>query len=477
VPRPPARIALVNRETREALRREVPVAMLALSDEVLARRLGFRFADWSVERELPDHAGLVSLVVVERASGARVAAQVVEARTLVGRRDEDILAGLGRDPGRHDLQRSSGAGAAPVFDLPAPIGVGAAYETSDVSELPEFDSLVVLSSGGLGDNLVALNVLRQLVEKLPRKCRIGFASRDVPSLYRCFHFVDEWISPAQSPETLLDAGWDLVVVLRYSAMLLWSHEQERARSYVPTLEGLNAGEFVGRHLPRTLGPLAFEWDETYLSGFLAMSSAGVMERARLRRALPKGSFIVFANGTDASFEQRLTKRVPRELLERIAARLREAGHEIVQVGIRGVEKIDAPGSVDLIGETSLEGLVEVLRRSSGIVCGDNGTMHLASQMDLERCRVCAIFGPTDPTFWGYPDNMNIVPAESVCPIVPCWFKESWWHLRCIAERRGLITETGGTPECMRSHDPNEIAEAVLRRIGPPDDAMRNKGAP
>lgn len=53
--------------------------------------------------------------------------------------------------------------------------------------------------------------------------------------------------------------------------------------------------------------------------------------------------------------------------------------------------------VNLVGETSLRGLVAVLARSACIVCNDSGPMHLAAALNRP---MVAIFGPTDQRLVG-----------------------------------------------------------------------------
>ena len=460
-----ARIALVHRQTKEAIRRDVPVALLRLSDDELARSLGFRSDDWTIERRHPDHAGLATVTVIDRRTGLREASKVLPAVSLLGKSNVSVLRELGRDPEKTILVREMGEGR---NNLPEAVS-STTFEDDPNVFSPGFDdlrSLIISSAGGLGDNLVATNILRQLVKRLPDECRIGFASRDSFSLFRHIGFVDEWVSPAGTPLSLIDMGWEAILILRYSGHLFRYWERGAAEAYAPSLSGMNAGVFVCDHLPRTLGSLSFEWDGRYLGEHLRSVKPGIVEKARLKSVLPRGSYIVLANGTDASFDQTQTKRLPANLLAAAAERLHQEGHEIVQVGSPGVEKVSCEGSIDLIGKTSLEGLAEVLRGCSGVICGDNGTMHLASQMELDDVPICVAFGPTDPAFWGYPENLNLVASASRCPLRPCWYQENWWHLRCVAERRGL-TEPGEYPECMRAFSPDAFAESVTRRIGKP----------
>lgn len=352
-------------------------------------------------------------------------------------------------------------------EAPAPSSQESGQERRD-RRPQQFESLVVVSSGGLGDNLVALNVVRQLRGVLPDSSHVDFCSRSpLPSsIQKCMGFVDQWLTGPNEPGHLLSMKWDAVLMLRYSGRLFQQEDRDAARNYVPSLDGMRAGRHICAHLPETLGPLLFRWDGRYLGDQLRKVEPKMTERWALDRTLPRGPFVVVANGTDGSFPQRLTKRMSAEVVRRLLAELYQAGFVSVQVGLPGAAFVPAEGSVDMIGKTSLEGLVHVLRRARGLVACDNGTAHLASQMELDGLEIAVMFGPTDPVFWGYPGNLNLAPTASHCPLRPCWFAESWWHLNCVAERRGLLPTTGDVPECMRSHldDPAAVAQ-MLDRLG------------
>jgi lipopolysaccharide heptosyltransferase I len=64
----------------------------------------------------------------------------------------------------------------------------------------------------------------------------------------------------------------------------------------------------------------------------------------------------------------------------------------------------APGAVDIAGETTLTELAALIDRSAINVTNDSGPMHLAVALDRP---VIGIFGPTDPVWigpYGHPDN-------------------------------------------------------------------------
>ena len=79
---------------------------------------------------------------------------------------------------------------------------------------------------------------------------------------------------------------------------------------------------------------------------------------------------------------------------------------------------DAPGAINLAGETSLTELVALVDRASLCITNDSGPMHLA----VARGRpVVSIFGPTDPIWIGPYGRLDAV-LQSKIACAPCYFR-------------------------------------------------------
>jgi heptosyltransferase-2 len=132
----------------------------------------------------------------------------------------------------------------------------------------------------------------------------------------------------------------------------------------------------------------------------------------------------------------------REVMEKFPI----AGGEWV---IFGVEK-DAPvaaeivsgftGAVrNLVGQTSLGGLLEELRECDALLTNDTGTMHLAALLGIP---VVAVFGSTEPALTGpLGDHHRVLRHHVECS--PCFLRE------CPIDFR-----------CMKAIEPAEVAAAV-----------------
>ena len=435
----------------------VPTLFRSLSEPTVLQRLRLSPDEHEIVWRPMTSVGLVTLLIKERASGVPVESFRMDSKDIQRKTQANMIEDLGFDSALFELEISRGV------NVQEPVLLGT-KTLDDLDVEAGFQSVAVRSMGGLGDNLIALNVLRQLAPDMRRRnpnCKIGFASRGTFGLFQSIDFVDEWMVAGSTVETLL-GDWDMVIDLRYSAQI-----RRRGQSAVrPSLDGMHCGRFIGEHLPTTLGPYSFKWDGRYLSEQLDTVTIGNREERRLRSKLPDDPFILIANGTDAMFAQRLTKRMSLSLMTDLANELHKEGVGVVQIGVDGVASVKANGAVDLIGNTSLEGVVWLLRQAKGLLCCDNGIMHLASQMNLDDLSIFALFGPTDPIFWNYPKNRHLISETSECPLRPCWFMESWWHLSCIGERRNMLPDAVDVPECMQtfSNDVSAVLDPFLKML-------------
>lgn len=82
---------------------------------------------------------------------------------------------------------------------------------------------------------------------------------------------------------------------------------------------------------------------------------------------------------------------------------------------------------NLVGATSLEGLMEELRRCRLLLTNDTGTMHLAALLGTP---VVAIFGSTEPAWTGPLGEGHTVIREQV-ECSPCFLRECPMDFRCM----------------------------------------------
>jgi lipopolysaccharide heptosyltransferase I len=142
-----------------------------------------------------------------------------------------------------------------------------------------------------------------------------------------------------------------------------------------------------------------------------LSQHGVVDRAR--------GPIVIAPGTVWE-----TKAWRQEGFAEVARYFMSQGFAVVLAGSPRERTLcaqiagEAPGVINLAGETSLTELVALVDRASLCLTNDSGPMHLA----VARGRpVVSIFGPTDPIWIGPYGRLDAV-LQSKIPCAPCYLR-------------------------------------------------------
>jgi heptosyltransferase I len=125
-----------------------------------------------------------------------------------------------------------------------------------------------------------------------------------------------------------------------------------------------------------------------------------------------------------------TKKWPPEKFGELASRLpvrsvivgSKADRDIADV----IVSLSEGKTISLAGKTSLQELIEVMRKAGFVVSNDSGPMHIAAALGIP---VYAIFGPTDPRRTGpYGKGHTIINANEPC--APC-FKETCEDVKCL----------------------------------------------
>ena len=92
-----------------------------------------------------------------------------------------------------------------------------------------------------------------------------------------------------------------------------------------------------------------------------------------------------------------TKRWTAEGFRQVAERYIDAGEQLLLIGSDAERKLasEIGCGIDLVGQTDLPLLVELLRGASGLIGNDSGAGHVAAAVGTA---VTTIFGPTDPRY-------------------------------------------------------------------------------
>lgn len=120
-----------------------------------------------------------------------------------------------------------------------------------------------------------------------------------------------------------------------------------------------------------------------------------------------------------------TKHWPVAGFAQVGRHLIESGHEVVIAGTtrdrpRSQAIIAAcPGAHDLSGQTTVAGLVALIRRAAICVTNDSGSMHVAVAVGSP---VVSVFGPTNPIWIGPYGRPHAVVRVDL-PCAPCYLRE------------------------------------------------------
>lgn len=165
-------------------------------------------------------------------------------------------------------------------------------------------------------------------------------------------------------------------------------------------------------------------------------------------------FITIHNGFDATGwhrAERSTKSWSQDYWKRFVFGFKERFPtvQVIQLGA-GVNAVPIPEvDLNLIDKTSFPVTLRYLKSSLCHVDGDSGLVH--ARHLFEKPSV-VIWGPTDPRYFSYEENVNLEPLE--CG--NCWWMKADWLENCVA---GF-----GKPICMDSITPEMVLAAVVTQL-------------
>ena len=147
-----------------------------------------------------------------------------------------------------------------------------------------------------------------------------------------------------------------------------------------------------------------------------------------------------------------TRQWPEENYSKLTQMLKKAHSEyqIVQIGETRQSKIDGT-DIDLRGKTTFEEMLSILK---------NAKLHISQEGGMAIIRhflkggpSVTLFGPTDESFYGFKENINI--TARCCPH-PCeWLCKSWMK-KCMS--------TGNVAKCIQLLTPDIVFKEIKENI-------------
>ena len=174
---------------------------------------------------------------------------------------------------------------------------------------------------------------------------------------------------------------------------------------------------------------------------------------------PQEEYWVICSGGKQDFTNKLWPYY-QEVVDRLVGVV-----EFMQVGI---DQPRLSGVHDMVGNTTLRDLFEIVRRSRGVLCGVSLLMHVAAA--LEKPSV-VIAGGREPLAWNaYPKQQYVHTVGALpCSDIKGYVGGACWRSRTVPLGDGTLLDKdtcehpiGSVPKCMSLIQPEEVASLVLR---------------
>jgi lipopolysaccharide heptosyltransferase II len=195
-----------------------------------------------------------------------------------------------------------------------------------------------------------------------------------------------------------------------------------------------------------LKPLGVDCHRDAGAATLELPPGALSRAAHLLQPLGTGSFVVLSAG--ASIPE---KRWGVERFSHVSKLLKEDGYKVVVVG-GGDDSADGTliagdGGLNLAGATTLAETAAVIARSSLVISGDSGVLHIAAGLGVPTV---SIFGPSSATKWA-PRGTNHIVLDKSLSCSPC-------------SKFGTIPPCPIEARCIRAILPDEVMNAVRRLL-------------
>ncbi len=310
----------------------------------------------------------------------------------------------------------------------------------------QISSILIIRPGGIGDAVLLVPAIIALKQKFPYAGIIVLAERRNAAAFAFCPGIDRILS-YDIPSELLSAirgTYDLVIDSeqwhRLSAvvarlcrpkLLIGFATNERRRLFTHAIP-YSHDDFEANSFLHLLEPLGIA-GSMLQPPFLSVPSAAQASAAALLAPLAGKPFVVIFPG--ASIPER---RWGAERYGRVAEALNDEGYPVVVVGGKddkgqGDEIVAGGDGLNLAGRTSLVETAAVLARSSLLVSGDSGVLHLAVGLGV---RSVSLFGPGRALKWAprgeghavINRNLACSPCTTFGTTPPCPM-----DARCMAE--------------------------------------------
>ncbi len=301
---------------------------------------------------------------------------------------------------------------------------------SRINTLSEKRSLLLIRPGGIGDAVLLAPVIHSLKKNYPAIHVTILAEKRNAGVFPLILGVDRLLCYDRPDELLqaLRARYDVVIDTEQSHRLsavvarmisapvkIGFDTNERRRMFTHPVP-YSQDDYEALRFAHLLKPLGLEADNVETgTPFLTVSDAASDKASTLLESLHDQPFVTIFPG--ASIPER---RWGADRFRNVAEMLSALGIKIVVVGgkeDRRQGEVIAGGylGLNLAGLTSLAETVAVIRKSSLLVSGDSGVLHIAVGLNIPTV---SLFGPGRSKKWAPRGDRHIVINKEL-PCSPC----------------------------------------------------------
>lgn len=285
------------------------------------------------------------------------------------------------------------------------------------------ETILIIRPGGIGDGALLAPLVAVLRERFPAATITVLAERRNAGVFR--------LVPGVTRLLTYDRPVDLAELFRCTYDLLFDTEQwhrlsavvarltgaafsvgfatnERSRLFTQSVS-YSHNQYEAQSFLDLLQPLGIQAAFTPGQTFLSVPAEAATELEHLDADLSGNDIVSIFPG--ASIRERLWGT---DRFSALAALFRGAGYLPVVVGGGGErpagEEIAAAGGVNLAGRTSLAGTACLINRSSLLVSGDSGILHVGVGLGVPTV---SLFGPGIAAKWGPRGALDVVVAKGL----------------------------------------------------------------
>lgn len=322
--------------------------------------------------------------------------------------------------------------------------------------LPNPRLFLLIRPGGIGDAVLLVPTINMLLKLYPG-CSIDIlAERRNASAFhlvtgiRTVYLYDTLAGLSSSLRNRYDVVIDTEQWYRLSAVIarlvrapvkIGFGTNERRRMFTHIIR-YDTDAYESDNFLALLNPLEADsqWDRSSVSMDLPLHS--VAKADQLLQPLCSASFVVIFPG--ASIPE---KRWGIERFRHVSKRLSEDGYKVVVVGGREErsdgDEIAGDTGLNLAGMTTLPETAAVIARSTLVICGDSGVLHIAAGLNIPTV---SLFGPSSVNKWAPKGEKHVVINHHL-PCSPC-------------SRFGTIPPCPIGARCISDISTDEVMEAI-----------------